>query len=362
MYITLDGSDQVLGNVVGGITSTAFSNASSSITEFHSSSVQTSSDAGVYQWEVYNIDPAANTTAEVQFSVAYGHYAGSGSAKQTGASTGVQPTRMIYSQYRQLLLSDTAPTTKFPIGDGTTSEKMYFITMNRARYKQGVNAGNWELHLSSSTGEGVDGTYLNPFASGAAALNLIDDSSVSSGEVVNGHLTYNIVSGSEANGPYISGSAYHYWGKFYPQLGIFALDGTKINRPYVQGTPGLELPDGVTSAAGASTNYDDGNTGKIDEAIQKGKYFAARAQEDVTSSHYFIRAKNFDFNYSTNPSYTTGSNGQLRHPSFVQNPQTYITTVGLYNDSNELLAVAKLSKPLLKNFERETTIRVKLDY
>ena len=48
--------------------------------------------------------------------------------------------------------------------------------------------------------------------------------------------------------------------------------------------------------------------------------------------------------------------------SFIDNPQTYITTVGLYNDNNELLAVAKLSRPLLKDFTKELLVRVKLDF
>ena len=46
----------------------------------------------------------------------------------------------------------------------------------------------------------------------------------------------------------------------------------------------------------------------------------------------------------------------------VNNPQAYITSVGLYNDTNDLLAIAKLSKPLLKDFTKEALIRIKLDY
>jgi hypothetical protein len=46
----------------------------------------------------------------------------------------------------------------------------------------------------------------------------------------------------------------------------------------------------------------------------------------------------------------------------VNAPQTYITTVGMYNDNNELLAVAKLSRPLLKDFTKEALIRIKLDF
>jgi len=43
-------------------------------------------------------------------------------------------------------------------------------------------------------------------------------------------------------------------------------------------------------------------------------------------------------------------------------PKVYITTVGLYNDNNELLATAKLSKPVQKSFDRELLVKVRLDY
>ena len=48
--------------------------------------------------------------------------------------------------------------------------------------------------------------------------------------------------------------------------------------------------------------------------------------------------------------------------NFINAPQTYITTVGMYNDTNELIAVAKISRPLLKDFTKEALIRVKLDF
>ena len=43
-------------------------------------------------------------------------------------------------------------------------------------------------------------------------------------------------------------------------------------------------------------------------------------------------------------------------------PIAYLTTIGLYNSSNELLAVAKLSEPLRKDPTNELTLRVRLDY
>ena len=45
-----------------------------------------------------------------------------------------------------------------------------------------------------------------------------------------------------------------------------------------------------------------------------------------------------------------------------QDPKTYITSVGLYNNANELLAIAKLSRPILKSRAREALIKVKLDF
>ena len=81
--------------------------------------------------------------------------------------------------------------------------------------------------------------------------------------------------------------------------------------------------------------------------------------KNVISKYFFELS---EFNYSNNPSYVTGSLGQLVFNSFKTNPQTYITSVGLYNDRRELLAVAKLSKPLPKDFTKESLIKVKIDY
>ena len=92
------------------------------------------------------------------------------------------------------------------------------------------------------------------------------------------------------------------------------------------------------------------------------KSFTINSQETISSDYIFVRPRSAEFNYSENPSFISGSTGEVLYPSFINNPQTYITTVGLYNDTNELLAVAKLSRPLLKDFTKEALIRVKLDF
>ena len=86
------------------------------------------------------------------------------------------------------------------------------------------------------------------------------------------------------------------------------------------------------------------------------------SQETITSDFVFVRPRSSEFNYSENPSFISGSTGEVIYDDFINNPQVYVTTVGLYNDNSELLAVAKLSKPLLKDFTKEALVRVKLDF
>ena len=111
----------------------------------------------------------------------------------------------------------------------------------------------------------------------------------------------------------------------------------------------------------AIANSSDNNTA-IGKFFEKINTLKLRSQETVTSNFVFVRARNGEFNYSTNPSNIVGAAGNIRHNVMINQPQSFITTVGLYNDANELLAVAKLSRPLIKDFTKEALIRIKLDY
>jgi hypothetical protein len=93
-----------------------------------------------------------------------------------------------------------------------------------------------------------------------------------------------------------------------------------------------------------------------------GGDFEARRTENVSTQHFFVRATNREFNYSNNPTYITGSDGSFTEVSFESDPKTYITTVGLYNDSNELIDVAKTSQPIRKSYDSDTLIKVKLSF
>ena len=82
---------------------------------------------------------------------------------------------------------------------------------------------------------------------------------------------------------------------------------------------------------------------------------------ELNSTIYFCRVGHNDFNYSSNPTYTTNSKINVKNKS-TDAPVSYITTVGLYSSDNEMLAVAKLSEPLRKDPTNDITLRVRLDY
>ena len=101
---------------------------------------------------------------------------------------------------------------------------------------------------------------------------------------------------------------------------------------------------------------------KFFQKLSDGAKFQVRREEEISSTNFFCRVNNKRYNFSANPTYFTGSDGGFVQSTFFKDPKVYITTVGLYNDDNELLAVAKLSKPILKSYSREAIIKVKLDF
>jgi hypothetical protein len=364
IYSIFDTVDDVLPNNVETVTRGLFSGNTGSLVNMFTSSIATSIQ-NTYFREIYNY-PTSNTSAEPQFSIAYGHYEGSGSADLTGNLNNDTPSRAIYKQYAQILL---APNDfKFTI-NGTDTDHIYVLNFNRARFREKLDPGNLEINLAALSGSvfannvhtGSNVTPLKTGNTGHNVIRLIDDSSTASPSVGESGLVYNIVSGTIDEGTVIyNPSAPQYYGLFYPQYGIVILNANTLNISAsfntvtgsgVQGDNAMKL---FASISGSIANH---------SAPSGDNYgLQARSSEQVKSTYYFVRVKNGEYNYSNNPSFITGSLGQLRYTTFVSDPQTYITTVGLYNDRRELLAVAKLSRPLLKSFTREALIKVKLDF
>ena len=82
---------------------------------------------------------------------------------------------------------------------------------------------------------------------------------------------------------------------------------------------------------------------------------------ELNSTAYFCRLNHNEFNYSSNPSYTSASQIVVKNNP-TDPPVSYVTSVGLYSPDNQLLAVGKLSEPLKKTPANEFTLRLRLDY
>jgi len=456
-FVILDQGDVVISN--DSVTAPMWSNNNPNLTQFYTSSTQVSSNVQEYYTSIFQT-ASTETSAEIQFDIAYSDQVGSGSQFLNNLVTGSTPTRTNYGQYRNLVLGDE--NASFIFG-GVTSSYFYALPLERARYKQTILPGTWTLKLQGynattlttaittnlvptaplpttyaagtvavskanviffeSDGVTLDadfntyyqalggsptvtvivsatlgvtsltfsqaiGTNTNPlkagmvmkldnamagitddiylrvskyWMAGTSEIQLTDDSKVNTTtQFCDAGRIYQIISGSagvvntslgNVNGyTSLSGS----YGFMLPDINTLILNGEALDA----------VPQGGGINFGTSRSFDSkgDNSLQLVDSLNNGGQFTINSQEDLSSDYIFCRAKNSEYNYSANPSFISSSTGAVVFPEFVENPTTYITTVGLYNISQELLAVAKLSRPLEKNFTKELLVRVKLDF
>ena len=344
------------------VTSPLWANNIGTLTTYYTSSLMTNTQKQYY----YDVVSDASTSASGQFAVTYGNRLGSGSYSG-GGSLNDSPTRAIYSQYKNILLSSTD--TQFTFYGGVNSNNIYVISVNRARLKERLNSGTWQLNLAELNGRGfANAAYTGSnvqVSSSNKVINLIDDSNTSSTvAAANGGRVYNIISGSVNNGIF-GGSinASHSYGLVYPELGLLVLNGDMLNSQLSFNTVTASF-----TVTGSSPVPGGDNAWKLytsisgAAAISAANGFTARSQESIKSQIVFVRAFNNEYNFSNNPTFVTGSNNTLAQTTMYGDPRVYITTVGLYDANYNLVAVAKLSRPLQKSFDKELLIKVKLDF
>jgi uncharacterized protein YfiM (DUF2279 family) len=318
------------------ITSTLWSTGTPTLTSFFTSSTQVASSAGNYYISVYN---TSSTDQETQFDIVYADLLGSGSELYNTIVPGNSYSKTMYGQYRSMILEDE--NASFTFGNGTnviSGSHFWVLSIERARYKQSLFPGSLNLTLSGSGGiikltDDSQDNPINTFIGSSRVLQLISGS--------------NGTAGSLANSGYVAGSGSY--GLVFPDL------GTIILNPYA-------ISQSIQVAPSRSNNSDGLNPQTLFNAISLGAAFSLNSEETITSDYIFVRARNSEFNYSENPSFISGSTGEVIYDNFINAPQVYATTIGMYNDSNELLAVAKMSRPLLKDFTKEALVRVKLDF
>lgn len=323
------------------------------VTASNTSSLQVASTSGKYYIDVYNL-PTSSEGAEVQFSVAYGDVNGYGAPTLTQDDTSTVSTKATYNQFKNILLDSSDA--YFSVYSGSTAAahdltSFYVINVNRARYKERLDPGNISINLSGSTG----------------LITLIDDSGGTDENVTTAGRVYNLVSGSLGIGVSLEPTIENYsatsngqgYGLFYPDMGIILLNPNAL---------AASVTSSLAAATSSAANVYHINRGTefggvaLLNALEEGTDFQARRTENVSTSHYFVRANNREFNFSNNPTFVSGSVGAFANPSFERDPKVYITSVGLYDDANELLAVAKTSQPIAKSFDKEIAIKVKLDF
>ena len=353
----LDPEDFIVSS--DSVTSTVWSNNSPSLNTYFSSSTQKEGTSGPYYLSVYQT--ASNSdSAAVQFQIAYANKNGGGGVNFDSSVPFVSPTTTIYGQYRTLVLEDeNAKFTFGPTFTGSGADNdFYVISIERARYKQSLLPGSLNLILSSSNED------ENP-------LRLTDDSNQVTLPTFYGTMrAYQLISGSNGSS-YDGGDGFTTnsgsYGLVLPDISTILLNASALN-DNSSGGGGINLQ----TNSGSDTFGD--NPTKLYDHISgsfsviplanptTSNIFELNSQETLTSDYVFIRARNSEYNYTENPSFISGSTGEVIYPYFINNPQTFPTTVGLYNDSNDLLAVAKLSRPIQKDFTKEALVRVKLDF
>jgi len=344
------------------VTTGLWTGDSGSLGQFFTASAQTTATSGYYYSNVYDYNPVAfSDSAEVQFAIAYGHVNGSGSMTLDVNDSALLATKATYAQYRAMLLDPTDSKFSFENSAGTLQDcnAVYIINVARGRYREKMDAGNWSLKLT-----GGNGTFT-----------FIDNSGKKFGDDLGlSGRTFKVVSGSlnlgtenQATINTTTGSNGQGLGLFYPDRGIIVLNAEAIGSTLgTIDTQTIYTKDGAIIQSGSVspshlTTSEQFNQYRLLQAIRRGGDFEARRTENISTQHFFVRATNREFNYSNNPTYID-ADGFFVEGTFETDPQTFITTVGLLNDANEMIAVAKTSQPIVKSFDKEVLIKVKLSF
>jgi hypothetical protein len=147
-------------------------------------------------------------------------------------------------------------------------------------------------------------------------------------------------------------NTYTTYGSVYPNLGITILDSQKLNS---------ELNFTTITSSNVFARNELNLFTSISGAMESGHPMYLRNSVRKVSTHYFVRIPVGEANYTNNPTFAdNNNNGIINNKIFVVNPVTYVTTIGLYNDANDLLAIGKLSKPIKKTKDIELSLSIKL--
>ena len=261
----------------------------------------------------------------------------------------------LYNQYAQTLLGYTGSTTdgirKFESDltlDGAgTFLNCQFINFSRLLNKDQIKKGTFSITVGH-------GTFASPFTATRTFTDVSASATAGTTNTAGGDYGVLFESGRPITDP---GQ-----GLIFYQAGIVVLNvsGAFRNCAYNSGSSTGGPTDGTayTVMQSISSASISGNCNVFRRRLQNISF---NNTTEINSKIYFCRVPHNKFNYSSNPTYTSGSKLVVKEVA-TDTPVSYITTVGLYNSANELLATAKLSEPLKKDPSTELILRVRLDY
>ena len=290
----------------------------------------------------------------------------------------------IYNQMAQVLMGydHTGSVHEFDedgniLAGGTKLREVFFLNFSRLLCKDEIKKGTFELELGEggsfttdgtnflrriklTDASGSDGYFTNSPAGEYGVLfaqTTFDGDTTLNTALIHNESISTLVSDPNTHPP---------CGLLFYQAGIAVISGSVFNDNALGGI--LDDVDSDAVEMGATfgdTGFNHITGSEISasaDAIRNRIYnLQFNNTTELNSTIYFCRANHNEFNYSANPTYLSGSKIRVKTNS-TDNPVSYITTVGLYNDNNELMAVAKLSEPLKKTPDTEFTIRTRLDY
>jgi hypothetical protein len=361
--------DDIVSGRINQVSSGMFGTGSLTVAQssFVSSSAQANVMTGSGPFDVRNAQYYIDiySGGDQYFAIAYGDYYNSGSSYfdwtgQSVAKVYTNETKVIYSQYKNTLLQPGDTFFSFASGSvdsPTDSSAIFVLNYVADKFQDQIDPGQIQLNFTGALGQ----------------FSYIDDS-----QVINTQQNvYNLISGSIINGvptPYNKGgtvsAVYEGIGLFYPTNGVVILNALKLDAKVgITGNP-PEITNSRTTnqySVNWKSYWRDWLRKFYLSLRRSNKNMAVRKSEFVPSTNYFVRVKNKEFNYSNNPTFVSdGTDGQTKgtiiYPELISNPRTYITTIGLYDSNNELLAVGKLSRPTQKSFDNELLIKCRIDF
>lgn len=288
------------------------------------SSASAGTDLGGYWESVYDSSPSSSLSTAL-LDMTYGYATGSAFNLPVTISSSQNEKIKIYRHFASILLGD--PDAVFTVNSAQQTE-CFFIMVKRSIQKDEIKKGATSIIVNQPT----------------LQLTASDQGSVSNFKQTVG-------------------------GDYAPLL--FNGTGSEVGQIWYNAGV-LVIPDGLawpasTPWSGTKTLTDIQSSGSINNLVDGLRIHLDKInfhnQTNLYSTVYFCRAHNSEFNYSSNPTFVDGNKRiRVTSGSNILQTRTYVTTIGLYDVNDNLLAVAKVNKPITKSPDNESIFRIRLDY